>query len=610
MSCRSRRSENARSPVFDTPIVHEVSHGMYLECKYHTRVWEGKTTQLKSDNARKFFINLSPYKRDERRLLNEIHHSSDEYCGEKEYILQSIVYEKCPNRPRYYTSPYNYHTIGSGAKCFQKGKNVGYLNAPNTASLPSPVPPAIYPEVPPSMRSRSRSRPRSNFGTKTDLISPSPTTLTSPIQTTQALTPTTPQTMKQPTTIPPPISSPSKPLFDLETHKLQPSSAEIPDLLKAQDQIITDTELEIEWKHILDTMKEFVNEKVYVPLKDYYDSKIKTKQSPTVAEEYTKIMACLKKLEIELRVWIESKKSIFITSVRGQSKSVFSDEKDALMKQFKETWMLRIGECTQATIHSMKNMIKTVERNVKPPVDVSEEQMRIMTIMDIRPDPETCGEEQKSVFEEAIQHLLNELQKKTSFQIIEHQLNPPITVEIYITRMENELKKTINETHIDHHIETSLKSMFDRLKKTWNDELLYDTLYMMDFKYQVEALVNMFVKNIPTLYHAYLNGPFKIKFATCYGSHVITCETYMKTRFPVLIQTWINQDIKSIDQYIARIEKVLQSIHSLYKTEFPSTDNIDIERFLNWISQQVVELHKNEKLDSKFHWTITKDGRQ
>jgi hypothetical protein len=395
----------------------------------------------------------------------------------------------------------------------------------------------------------------------------------------------------------------------LETHKLQPSSAEIPDLLKNQDQSITDFELETEWKHILDTMKEFVNEKVYVPLKDYYESKIKTKQSPTVAEEYTKVMACVKKLEVELRVWIEGKKSTFMTSVRGQPKSVFSDEKESLMKQFKETWMLRIGECTQSTIHTMKNMIKTVQRSVKPPVDISEEQMRIMAIMDIRPDPETCGEEQKSVFEEAIQYLLSELQKDTSFQNIEQQLKPPVSVDAYITRMENELKKTINESHLDQHIEKSLQSMFDRLKKTWNDDLLYDTLYMMDYKYQVEAIINMFVKPLPTLYHTYLNGPFRTKFVTCYCSHIITCDTYMKTRFPVLIQSWIKQDLQSIDRYISRLEKGLQSIHALYKTEFPSTAKSNIERFLNWISQQVVELHKNEKLDNGAHWTTTTAGR-
>jgi len=141
---------------------HDVGGGSLLECKYHTRVWEGKTTEQKRATAEKFFLDLSPYATnkptfDERRKMNEIHHGSDVYCGAKQYIAHSIVYEKCPNKPRGYTSPYNYHSIGPSSLCFLKGRGVVVKDQEGKEEVKeekevkyySPVPPAIYPEVPP-----------------------------------------------------------------------------------------------------------------------------------------------------------------------------------------------------------------------------------------------------------------------------------------------------------------------------------------------------------------------------------------------------------------------------------------------------------------------------
>ena len=109
---------------------HDVGGGNYLKCDYHNKQWEGVRTKEKRRNAKAFFLQLSPYSagkptENAAHMTSEMNHTSDIYCGGKKYIMQSIVYEKCPNRPRNFTSPYNYHTIGPSSLCFLKGRSIG-----------------------------------------------------------------------------------------------------------------------------------------------------------------------------------------------------------------------------------------------------------------------------------------------------------------------------------------------------------------------------------------------------------------------------------------------------------------------------------------------------
>jgi hypothetical protein len=386
-----------------------------------------------------------------------------------------------------------------------------------------------------------------------------------------------------------------KPSFDLETNKLDTSTTPaIPDMSKSQDQPISDNELETEWNYLLATMKDFVQEKVYTPLKEYYESKIKSKQYSTISEEYTNVIACVKQLEVDMRTWIEREKQLFMSSVRGHTKSVFYDEKELLLKRFKETWMLQMSKCTEKTIHSMKNMIKTIQRDIKPPMDISEERMRLMTIMNIRPDPETCGEDQKLVFDESIQTLVDRLQNGADFKTIEKELEPPPSIDPYINRMWTCTLDTYKKMNVE--IEQSLNTMYNQLKSTWNDELFYDTLFMMDYKHQLNMLETAFAfshnQNLID------KGQFRSKFASCYGAHTITCETYVTKQFPKQAQEWMNNDLKLMKAYIDRLRQTLIQLYQRYKSKFGDSFKANIDHFLTWISQEMVELRKNETIDS------------
>ena len=109
---------------------HDVGSGNYLKCEYHDQQWDGDSQREKRNSAKAFFLQLSPFAEDKPTthaayMAAEVNHASQVYCGGKKYIIDSIVYSKCPNHPRKFTSPYNYKTIGPSSLCFLKGKSLG-----------------------------------------------------------------------------------------------------------------------------------------------------------------------------------------------------------------------------------------------------------------------------------------------------------------------------------------------------------------------------------------------------------------------------------------------------------------------------------------------------
>lgn len=124
--------------------------GGFVECKYHHVPWGGRSHRERTENAMFWILAESPYfpgnERENRRyLLNEMFHRTREYCGNKDYIIQSIVYGKCPNRPRGYRSPFGYVDLGQNAQCMRKGQYVGQYVAgrqvPNNPEAGAEQPP-------------------------------------------------------------------------------------------------------------------------------------------------------------------------------------------------------------------------------------------------------------------------------------------------------------------------------------------------------------------------------------------------------------------------------------------------------------------------------------
>ena len=125
--------------------------GGFVECKYHHIPWGGRSHRERTENAMFWILAESPYfpgnERENRRyLLNEMFHRTREYCGNKDYIIQSIVYGKCPNRPRGYKSPFGYVDLGQNAQCMKKGQYISQRQVENKGfAVEEPPPPPNNP---------------------------------------------------------------------------------------------------------------------------------------------------------------------------------------------------------------------------------------------------------------------------------------------------------------------------------------------------------------------------------------------------------------------------------------------------------------------------------
>lgn len=125
----------------DGKVYHECGAGPshLVECKYHNENWndlEYKDVDSAATKAAIFMLQQSPYfpgkpLQNYANLMQEMYHPSENYCGAKEYIIQSVVLEHCPLKPDGYRCPFNYHAIDAGSTCFLKGKGVsGFRGGP------------------------------------------------------------------------------------------------------------------------------------------------------------------------------------------------------------------------------------------------------------------------------------------------------------------------------------------------------------------------------------------------------------------------------------------------------------------------------------------------
>lgn len=520
---------------------HDVGNGVYLNCEYHDNVWEGKTTEAKREAARKFFLKLSPYgpgnpNEDERKLLNEIHHSSTVYCGGKNYIIQSVVYEKCPNRPRKFKSPFHYHSIGSSAHCFLKGKSMGggggggAAPAALASPVPSPVPPAIYPLAPspppPSSRSRRHKHRHRRFGSSHDSSSDSePRPITSdklqPITSLQQTLPQSSQPLPLPQTLSPqiqplpqtlPLNGPPQtqpdinsplpditPSFELKNHTLPPISATIPEHAKQQDQPLTDADFKEGWSELLKSIQSYIADQVYTPLRMYYDTKIKDRAGDATQDDYNQVLACVKSLELDIRKWIELQKQALLPLVQHQTKAFFYEERERLFTEFKSRWALPISNCTQTSTGQLKHLVKTPQRQIKPPLDISERQSQIMKIMDLRKDSRTCGEEQVQVYDAAIDKLLHNLQSEVPFETLLDQMKPVTDIEPYLKQAWTVLKQTYDEKAFSAQVDDALDVLYTDLPWKASHHELYELVVSMDRSFDASN-VWMLLCCIPNLH--------------------------------------------------------------------------------------------------------------
>jgi hypothetical protein len=87
-------------------------------CKYHHFQWQGSNDQTKLQNAWWYILSTSPnfpriaadtHKKSE--FLSEVFHPDDIYLGKCPWIIDSIIYSFCPNKPKGYQSPFNYRGL-------------------------------------------------------------------------------------------------------------------------------------------------------------------------------------------------------------------------------------------------------------------------------------------------------------------------------------------------------------------------------------------------------------------------------------------------------------------------------------------------------------------
>jgi hypothetical protein len=676
---------------------HDVGNGSFIHCEYHDRVWEGKTTEAKRETARQFFLKLSPYApgnpaADEKNFINETHHSSDEYCGGKNYIIQSVVYEKCPNKPRGFTSPFQYHRIGSSSNCFLKGRGTNLApmikpddqkeqkEPPVPSPVPSPVPPAIYPLAPspplppPPPKSHEHRRHHSKnkkhrhhdrhsknkkhrhhdkkFGSngQTLIMTPLPSISAQPptqqptqppiqppmptqpptqppaqqpVQTPMPTQPPSQPPSQQPVQTPiptqppaqqpvqtpmptqppaqPPAQPPVQPSFDLKEQTLPALSVEIPESSKRQDQVITHEEMEQEWNEFLKSMQSYITDNVYTPLKEYYDTKIKDKTSMVPSDEYSSVLSCVKKLELDIRRWVEMQKTILFQTAEGHTKAVFNEEKENLMTDFKIKWVVELANCTKKSIDQMKQMLKQVNRQVKPPLDVTEKQTRIMKITNIRRDPDMCGPDQNKVYEDSISKLLKQLQDGVQFDKIEEELTPVTDVDPYLSQAWKLLTKTYDIAIFKPRVENEFDQFYNQLKLDWKqDSVFCDLVVQMDKPYQLEKSLNALDLTSPvnSARKDYIWGPFKTMLMTCYAPHKVTLNMYMENVFPKLASQWLERDIQQVlsKDRMQRIRSNLDIMLNAYLEKYVNNatqpmSQDQVKNVISWLSQVMVIAH-------------------
>jgi hypothetical protein len=110
-------------------VFHDLGGKIKLACPFHDHKWPGDTEEARCRAAMTAMLTKSPYHKsqptaDEKKFHDQCHHTSDVYDGLQKCIIDSIVYECCPNKPKNYTSPFHYHALNDKiVKFLQARKN-------------------------------------------------------------------------------------------------------------------------------------------------------------------------------------------------------------------------------------------------------------------------------------------------------------------------------------------------------------------------------------------------------------------------------------------------------------------------------------------------------
>ena len=321
-------------------------------------------------------------------------------------------------------------------------------------------------------------------------------------------------------------------------------------------------------------------------------------------DSYSQVLDCIKKMELTIRQWVELQKPELMQLSRSHTKAVFNDEKDRLLTHFKNQWAIKVSDCVKHTTDQMKQMIRTVQRRIKTPTDTSEQQMRIMKIMNIRKDAYTCGDEQTDVYDAAIDTLLKEMKNEVPFDTILTQLDPVQDIQPYLERAWKEWVQVYDPKDIQPEVEAAFREVYDKFRTDWSKNSVFcDLVVKMDQPYQISKSLDVFDASKSNSKRIFIfQGPFRSNLQTCYALHKVTLDFYMTTVFPPLVQEWKQQDRKQIldPQRLHRLRSNLDQVMAVYGNTYGEKGTGDTSTHqptdiphdaISWLSRVMLFLH-------------------
>lgn len=597
-----------------TDAYHEMLDGVYLKCRYHEHHFD----DVKS--AQDYFANKSPYSAGKptsnaERFASEKNHVSKEYCGNKKYIIDSIVYGKCPNRPRHYKSPFGYKKISNGISCLNKGKQI---NSNNNHHI-SPVPPAIYPgdishdgRDGHRSRSRSRSRSRDGHGDRDRHGHRSRSRSRDGHGDRHGRghrnrerfgTPTTPlkvvSVQDKPDTLPnepsPNDPSPNEPSQPSQPNQPKPNpSTDIPEMstpistdVIQIDQTLSGLELETKLSDLLSQINTIIDSKVAEQLVGYdlpHHHQPTTPMSPP--------MSCVNELKLKVRMWFEQKRSTI--RIHTYTKTAFIELSDNLITEFENQFIVSILDCVKTHIASLKSAITPVERKVQAPQSFNTRQKHIMDMLNIN----MCSE-YRTMYTKAIDQLSEKARNKVPMVEIEKELTPVDTNRIHdvLESSRKQLKEDYKQTQ--GLIVTVLNGIYAKIEplllQTPN---LYDMQTVLNYAKRIdtEYWKKSVQKEVEMTLERRLESLNVKLFDTCFAQHKILMDMFVSDVFPTMVKKWMEDDVRQWTQNWAKtITTNFQYIHDTYATTLSPLINNYIDA-LNIQQQQQHQLNANIKL--------------